>query len=87
MKTKAIQKFTPEYLDHCKQMKPDQIAQFLEDFRLMHGEAKPKDPSKLISMKIPHSLLTTFKTRCQLLGTPYQSQIKKLMEVWLREYP
>jgi len=32
-KYRPIQYFTPEYLEHCKQLSPQQIIQFLEDFR------------------------------------------------------
>ncbi len=81
---KALQKFTPEYLEECKKMKPDQIARFLEDFRLLHGGLPPKEASKLISIKIPESLLRTFRKKCDLQGTAYQTQIKKLMLDWLQ---
>ncbi len=37
---KAIQHFTPEYLEACKKMTPMQIAEFLEEFRLMFGGKK-----------------------------------------------
>lgn len=32
---RPVQYFTDEYLEQCKQMTPEQILQFLEDFRLM----------------------------------------------------
>jgi len=32
-KPRPIQYFTPEYLDQCEQLSPQQIVQFLEDFR------------------------------------------------------
>lgn len=84
MKTKALQYFTPEYLQECKKLSYDQIAQFLEDFRLMHSEA-PKSPSKLISIKIPEDLLSAFKTKASLHGIPYQTQMKILMKKWLEK--
>jgi len=31
---KAVQHFTPEYLERCANMSPAEILQFLEDFRL-----------------------------------------------------
>ena len=80
---KAIQKFSPEYLKVCSGMKPEQIAKFLEDFRLIHGENEGTGKSKLISMKIQQPLLQVFKGKCQLLDIPYQTQIKKLMTEWL----
>ncbi len=32
---RPIQYFSPEYLKQCKQFTPEQIVQFLEDFRCM----------------------------------------------------
>ncbi len=77
---KAVQKFSKEYLELCRSMTPAQIIQFLEDFRTLHV---PPEKSQLISIKIPPSLLGTFKTQCKLEGIPYQTQIKKLMVEWL----
>jgi kynureninase len=45
-KNKALQLFTKEYLQVCKQLNHDQIAQFLEDYRLLHT-AKNKKVKKL----------------------------------------
>ena len=36
-KTKAVQKFSDEYLERCSQMTTEQIAKFLDDFRKLHG--------------------------------------------------
>ena len=79
---KTVQKFTPEYLDSCRKMKPEQIVRFLEDFRILHG-APGGEKSKLISMKVPVPLLRAFRAKAQLSGIPYQTQIKKLMIAWL----
>lgn len=78
---KAIQKFSDEYLQRCSNMSPNDIAQFLEDFRCIHG--KQKKPSKLISIKIPEDLLQVFKTKSTLNSVPYQTQIKSLMTEWI----
>ena len=77
---KALQLFTEERLEQDKNLSPTQIAQFLEDFRLMHAGASK---SKLISIKIPENVLAVFRGRCEQLGVPYQTQIKKLMKEWL----
>jgi len=77
---KTIQYFSDEYLDHCKTLSPDQIATFLESFRLMHA---PTDKSKLISLKIPESLLTAFRSKCETSQLKYQTQIKTLMRAWV----
>ena len=52
---KAVQRFTDVYLESCREMSADQIVQFLDDFRRLHG-ANPA-PSKLISLKVPTDLL------------------------------
>lgn len=81
---KALQTFSPEYLERCQQMTPQEIANFLDQFRQVHGGKSPaKAKSKLISIKIPEDLLQAFRTKAELQGTPYQTQIKKLMRDWL----
>lgn len=77
---KTIQYFTDEYLEHCKRLSPDHIAAFLESFRLMHA---PVDKTKLISLKIPESLLSAFRSKCETSQVKYQTQIKILMKEWV----
>lgn len=85
---KAVQSFSDEYLQRCQQMSTDEIASFLEQFRLIHGGNKMKaGKSKLISIKVPEDLLDAFKTKSKLQGIPYQTQIKKLMSQWLVNAP
>lgn len=79
---KAVQYFSDEYLAQCKKMKPQQILQFLEEFRTLHTSAQ-KEKSRLISIKIPEQLLERFKQKSQSKGVKYQTQIKVLMEAWL----
>jgi predicted DNA binding CopG/RHH family protein len=79
--SRPVQYFTKEYLEQCKAMSPTQIAQFLEDFRTMHGVKSA--PTRLISIKVPENLLAAFKTKASLSGMAYQTQIKKLMTEWL----
>ncbi len=81
---KTIQYFSDEYLRQCRHMTPDQIARFLDDFRQLHGNAG-RSRSKLISIKIPKNLLSTFKVRASLVGIPYQTQIKVLMKEWVEK--
>ena len=82
---KALQTFTKEYLDHCRQLSHMQIAQFLDDFRNLQLSEKP-DKSKLISIKIPLRLLSTFRLKAQATGVPYQTLIKQLMKVWVESF-
>ncbi|MDH5693798.1 MAG: hypothetical protein OEZ47_11905 [Gammaproteobacteria bacterium] len=78
---KALQTFSHEYLNHCKRMSADEILHFLEGFRQLHGQGD--DKSRLISIKIPESLLSSFRFKCELNGLKYQTQIKRLMKDWL----
>ncbi len=40
MPMKALQLFTPEYLNRCRGMTPEQIVRWLEDFRELFGQEK-----------------------------------------------
>jgi len=79
---KTIQYFTKGYLKRCKGMTSDQIIEFLENYRMLFTTTPEK--SQLISLKIEPSLLKAFKRRAELEGTPYQTQIKRLMKEWLK---
>lgn len=78
---KAIQYFNPEYLERCKGMTPEQILEFLENYRELFSGASEK--CQLISLKIEPSLLKAFKQRANLENVPYQTLIKKLMREYL----
>jgi predicted DNA binding CopG/RHH family protein len=81
---KPVQYFSDEYLQQCKKMTPDQIIQFLDDFRQLYGHrTEIRSRSKLISLKVPEDLLNVFKKQAMLAGTPYQTQIKALMTEWV----
>lgn len=77
---RPVQYFSDEYLQQCRSMSAHDIAEFLEAFRLMH---QPAEKSKLISIKIPESLLATFRKKCELEELKYQTQIKKIMRQWV----
>lgn len=80
---KTLQFFSEEYLERCKGMTPDQIIEFLENYRMLFS--KPAKKSQLISLKIDPSLLRAFRDKAKLFGVPYQTQIKKLMMGWLKD--
>ncbi len=80
---KALQKFSDDYLETCKQMSTEEIAQFLEDFRQTHGGTQT-EKLKLISLKVAPSLLNAFKTKCKLEGSRYQTKIKELMTNYVK---
>lgn len=75
--TKGVQHFSKDYLKQCAQMTPDQILEFLENYRLLLSPAPEK--CQLISLKVEPVLLKTFKQRAQLENIPYQTLIKQLM--------
>lgn len=77
---KPVQRFTDEYLRSIRRVSPDEVARFLDEFRRIHA---PDRPSRLISMRVPEPLLASFKNRCRLEGTRYQTRIKELMVAWL----
>jgi len=80
---KALQLFSDEALKRGREMSPDQILKFLEDFRSLHASRPVK--SRLISMKVPEDLLAAFKTKASMEGSPYQTKIKQLMKAWLKD--
>lgn len=77
---RPVQFFSDEYLERCRAMKPVELLEFLESFRLLHGRAPSR--SRLISLKVPENLLDAFRSRCRLEGVRYQTQIKRLMNDW-----
>ncbi len=81
---KPVKRFSKAYIQKCAELTPYQILKFLDDFRSLHSDAE-RSKSKLISIKVPENLLNTFKTKSKLEGTPYQTQIKKLMKDWVKE--
>lgn len=80
---KPVQYFDDDYLERCKDVKTELILEYLESFRLINGRTAK---SKLISIKIPESLLLSFRRKCELENVKYQTQIKRLMEQWLGSY-
>jgi len=80
---KTIQYFSAEYLENSSKMKPEQIINYLEEFRNMYYQAKPHR-TKLISIKIPENMLALFREKSNLNGIKYQTQIKLLMDNWLK---
>ncbi len=80
---KALQIFSDEYLQRCKDLSIEEKLDFIENFRLLHSEIP--SPSKLISLKVPEDLLAAFKIKSKLNDIAYQTQIKKLMTQWLND--
>jgi predicted DNA binding CopG/RHH family protein len=80
---KTIQYFSDQHLAQCRELSTDQILQFLNDFQQLHSRQKSR--TRLISIKVPEDLLGAFRTKAELAGVPYQTQIKKLMQQWVLE--
>ncbi len=78
---KPVQYFSDDYLKQCRQATPEAVLEYLESFRLLSSSS---EKSKLISIKIPLPLLNNFRQKCELEKLRYQTQIKVLMEEWLR---
>ena len=81
MKERPTQHFTEDYVERCRELTPDQILEFLDDFQKLILDTPEK--CKLISLKIEPSLLRAFQTKAKLSGIVYQTQIKKLMREWI----
>ncbi len=79
---RPVQYFSDEYLEQCKQMKPQDILRFLDEFRRLYSPARRRG-SRLISLKVPEDLLEAFKAKARLHDVPYQTQIKRLMTEWV----
>ncbi len=80
---RPLQRFSEDYLEGCRDLAPQDIVRFLEDFRILRGQARTR--SRLISMRVPEPLLGAFQARARLAGVPYRTQIKKPMRDWLQE--
>lgn len=78
---KPIQYFSKEYLEKCKDFTPEQIIEFLENYRELVGNVPEK--CQPISIKIEPSLLRAFKQKAAFEGVPYQTKIKQLMKEWI----
>lgn len=78
---KTLQYFTQEYLQRCADLTPEQIIEFLENYRLL--VAKIPEKCQLISLKIEPSLLNAFKQKACLEGIHYQTKVKQLMRDWI----
>lgn len=78
---KTIQYFTKEYLERCAEFTPEQIIEFIENYR--HLVSNRPQKCQLISLKIEPSLLKAFKHKAALTGMPYQTKIKQLMREWV----
>lgn len=83
---KTVQFFSEEALAHGSSMTHEEIAEFLENFRLLQADRlEASSPSRLISMKVPEALLRAFKLKARSRGVRYQTQIKRLMREWLEK--
>lgn len=80
---RVVQRFPDEYLERCRELSPEDVVRYLESYRVVLGAAQ--HGSRSISLRVPESLLTAFKTKSKLYGVSYQRKIKSLMRDWLAE--
>lgn len=78
---KTVQYFNREAIERAKNMSPEQIIEFLENYRKLMSKGPEK--CRLISIKIEPSLLECFKKKAAKKGVPYQTMIKQLMREWI----
>jgi predicted DNA binding CopG/RHH family protein len=78
---RPLQRFSADYLESIRDISADEVVRFLDEFRQLNAPARP---SRLISMRVPEPLLSSFKAKCKLEGTRYQTRIKQLMLEWLK---
>jgi predicted DNA binding CopG/RHH family protein len=87
---KAVQFFSKQYLAICKKMSVEERLEYLDNFRRLYFEVdlsrttdklskKLTKKSKLISIKMPESLISTLKMEAVRQNMPYQTLMKKLL--------
>lgn len=81
--TRPVQYFTREYLAQCRAMTAEQICVFLDGYRQLTLGARSAK-RKAISIRVQEHVLRAFKAKARAEGIPYQTQIHRLMEAWLR---
>ncbi len=80
-KNNVIQHFSAERLSADRAMSKDQIAQFVHEFQqVVHGNEGKK---KLISIRVPETLLSHFRAKAKMEKCLYQTKILDLMRRWI----
>jgi len=80
---RPTQYFTDEYLQSTRKSTPTQIAKFLDDYRILHGNAKlevTRKKTKLISIRLTVDILSDLKSLSKRRQIPYQTLMKQLLE-------
>ena len=80
---RPVQFFSAEYLKNARKASPTQIVKFLDDYRRLHANAEfkgPREPTKLISIRLSVGTLSKLKSLARSQQTPYQTLMKKLIE-------
>lgn len=80
---RVVQRFTDEYLERCRELSAEDIARFLEEYRISVGAANSS--SRTFSLRLPESLLTAFEAQAHASGIPSQEKIRRLMRDWLAD--
>ena len=80
---KALQFFDKQYLEHCRTMSGDEIAEYLDQFRRLQAIGPVK--KRLISLRISEPVLESMKLKARAHGIAYQTQIQQLIEDWVKK--
>ena len=56
----VVQRFSDEYIERCRELSPQEIVRYLEDYRMLFGLARMRGRSTL-----PHPSGTTSTTRAR----------------------
>lgn len=78
---KPVQYLTKEYLERCSKLTPDQIIEFLENYRTLMWQAK--ENTETVDLHVEPSLLRAFMQKARENGLDYREQIKELMKEWI----
>lgn len=67
----VVQRFSDEYIKRCRELSPQEIVRFLDDYRMLFGMARMRDRSTL-----PHPSGNTSTTRAPFANTisPYRNR-------------
>lgn len=86
---KPVQFFSDAYLEKSRKASATQIAKFLDDYRGLHANAElrvPREPTKLISIRLAVKTLSTLKALGRSKQVPYQTLIKTMIDEGIKNF-
>lgn len=79
-KQKGIQHFKTQDLRQGLKASPEQIIEYLEQYKNLVGSVDTK--RKLISLRVPENLLFLIKEKSKKEGVKYQTKIIEVLKEW-----